>query len=609
MVDGPQNSIKIIREAYSDAFITKEELQNIETAVLADKKIDDAEVQALGKLLEISSFEPLLDTESLPQFFIQRLATSRTIDDYQAYQPFYQNFYQQDSKRIFWSYQNPEFGAKLDVEGDGGISIQDVLSYKHPHAQSKPDCARHLSPQGEIPFDFAYPQWNSLVHFLRGKILEGPESMQSVREFMVGVYQADATRFESLLDAFNVHVEPTLSKYNNADLAIMAIETSIARVVGAENFSQIFDVPLNSEDFEIPLYIQPRPEEENDHWAAMTSSGMLNGAHRVYITLFSDQETLREKSDSVQHEMRHALTNRILGREHWNELPLLVREPLAAYWNQGDGKIEMRLSLANAHFALEANYIPKIYETLRKNEHEGKVFDEHFDGNVFFYFLERHYGPEALKRFCHAIITEAHTPGSFLEKAAQAMASKTWREVLEDFKAEAPRYLTELKHEEGGKAFEAVIQDYFHLSYADWYHANKVNELRQMPAERRLELKIKLSEILQEHPNSVYKGHISYLLGQIEMFEGNFKQARAHFLQVDNFQSSTASYGVIWSYVMEGNLDLALHLTQQQDLQNPRFSRALEDISKYQGEALRARYFNFYFNPTQGEIPYSLDEA
>ncbi len=609
MVDGPQNSVKIIQEAYSDDFISNEELQNIETAVLADKKIDDAEVQALGKLLEISSFEPLLDSEVLPHFFIQRLITSRTIDDYQVYHPFHRNFYQPDSKRTFWSYQNPEFGAKLDVEGDGGISIQDVLSYKHPQAQSKPDYTHHLSLQREIPFDFAYPQWNSLVHFLRGKTLESPESLQSVREFMLGVYQADTTRFEALLDAFNVHIEPTLSKHDNTDLAIMAIETSIARVLGAENFLDIFGVATKLDNLEIPIYIRTRSEEENGDWAAFTSSGMLNGAYRVFITLFSDQETLREKSDAVQHEMRHALINRIIGYEHRHELPLLVREPLAEYWDKGDGKIEMRSYLANTDAALEANYIPKLYEVLLNHENDGKVFDEHFDGNVLFYFLERHYGPEALKKFCHAIVSEVHTPGSLLEKASQAMASKTWRNVLEDFKREAPRYLTELKHEEGGKAFETVIQDYFHLSYADWYHANKVDELRQMSAEMRLELKINLGEMLQAYPNSVYSSHISYLLGQIEMFEGNFKHAREHFLQVNNFLSFSASYGVIWSYVMEGNLDSALHLTQQQDLQNPRFSRVLEDISKHQGEALRARYFNFYFNPIQGEIPYSLDEV
>lgn len=610
MKDSALHSLEVIQKANADSYIRLDEVREIQEAVLSDQKVDDEEAQALNTLLQISHFESSNGKE-FASYIIRLLSDVKDMGSYLTYNPIFWESAEAILNKNFWSYENPSIGAKLDANNDGQISIADVALYKHPYSDLKPNCGNHLNPQRELPYNFAYPQWAGLVHFLRGKILESPNSLQNVREFLFSVYRNDTERFSLLLDAFNIDVDASPSSEDDVHFAIMAIEACLARIEGAAAFSEIFAASTHEEDLEIPLRIQPRLEEGESDWAAMTSSGMLNGSYRVYITLFSDQESLREKPGAVKHEIKHALINRFQGKENHHTLPFLIREPLANYWDKGDGKIELKAYLANTHLALNGDIASLIVEALEEEESAENISDEHFAGNVLFYFFERHYGLEKLKIFCRALLPVNETESLSLERASQSMAGKSWTEVLQDFKIHSPRYLQELKAEEGGGALESLIQHYFGLSWADWFHAHKVNELRQISPEGREALKLELQNILNFHPHSAYSSQLYYLMGQIAMFDGNFSEARNWFLSVNGAATSTALYCVIWSHTLEGNFDQAMQMAQRMSQsipQDDRFQLALEDISKKQGEGLRARYFDFYRNSQRGEIAYYLDE-
>lgn len=610
MADPLKNSSTMIRSAYADHIITSEEVLQIEDAVLRDEKIEDAEVEALNTLLNISFFESP-EIEDLAFLPLRMLANSETVAGYQTYNSLFWNFDVSLRNKAFWAApQNSPLASTLDTNNDGELSVADILSYKHPRLTSKPDCQTHHSPQYELPFEISYPQWNSLVYFLRAKILEGPESLQKVREFMMISFLTDPERFEYLLDSFNVYLEPPPSRMPNFDLAMMAIETSLARVTGAAEFSNLFGTPMSVEDLEIPIYIRPRSEADAPSiWgaAAYTSQNIVNGAYKVSITVFNDS-SLRETATTVHHEMKHGFIFQLYDSIQY-ELSMLIVEPLANYWDYGDAKIPLRFKLANTELGMMNDYISKIYEQLQKstgeqiyNEHQSR--DEHFEGNVLFYVFERHYGKEGLKKFCRSLVDQSTDSIHRLGKASQAMAGKSWVEVLDDFKTEGSRYLQELREEEGGAEFNIILHDYFQLSHSDWFSCDKVNALKQLSVQSRSELKIRLHEILSVYPNSAQREQIYYLIGQIALFEGNFSEARDYLLRVIGYQDEhSALYGVICAHIMEGNLDLALQLSEkfhQLDPEDSHFSSALEDISKNGGEGTRTEYFNFYYDSRKG---------
>ncbi len=619
MADPLKNSLTMIRNAYADHIITSEEALQIEDAVLKDEKIEDAEVEALNTLLNISFFESP-EIEDLALLPLKMLNNSRDVASYRTYNLLFWNFDASFPSKTFWpSPQNSPLASILDTNNDGELSVADILSYKHPRLISKPDCQNHHSPQHELPFEISYPQWNSLVYFLRAKILEGPESLQKVREFMMITFFTDPERFEFLLDSFNVYLEPPPSRMPNFDLAMMAIETSLARVTGAAEFSNLFGTPMSVEDLEIPIYIRPRSEADDPSiWgaAAYTSQNIVNDAYKVSITVFNDS-SLRETATTVHHEMKHGFIFQLYDSIQY-ELSMLIVEPLANYWDYGDAKITLRFKLVNTELGLVNDYISKIYEQLQEgageqiyNEHqtheEYQSHNEHFEGNVLFYVFERHYGKEGLKKFCRSLVDQSTDSTHRLEKASQAMAGKTWAEVLHDFKMEGSRYLQELREEEGGAEFNVILHDYFQLSHSDWFSCDKVNALKQLSVQTRSELKIRLHEILSVYPNSAQREQIYYLIGQIALFEGNFSEARDYLLRVIGYQDErSALYGVVCAHIMEGNLDLALQLSEkfhQLDPEDSHFSSALEDISKNGGEGIRTEYFNFYYDSQKGGSP------